>query len=136
MPVYEASESDFELIPEGEIVSAKVKEIKAEILEFGPRLNWAFEVTETPWEGVRILDSSSQKFTIDPPSKFYEWSCQLLGRTFEVGDPIDTEDLIGLPCRVEIAHKPAKDDPSRVWLRVGSLIAPRGQTKTAEEVFG
>lgn len=136
MPVYEATESDFELVPEGEIVAAKVKEIKAETLDFGPRLNWAFEITEAPWEGVRVLDSCSQKFTIDPPSKFYEWACQLLGRTFEIGEQIDTDDLVGLSCRIEIAHKPAKDDPERKWLRVGTLMAPREQTKTAEDVFG
>ena len=136
MPQYTATESDFEMIPEGEIVAAKVKEVRAEVLEFGPRLNWAFEVTQSPWEGIRILGSSSQKFTIDPPSKFYEWACQLLGRTFEVGEGIDTDDLVGLPCRIEIEYKPDKEDPKRHWMRPGSVIAPRGHTKTAEEVFG
>lgn len=136
MPEFTAEESSFEMIPEGEIVSAKVVEIRAEVLDFGPRLNWAFEVTESPWEGTRILGSSSQKFTIDPPSKFYEWACQLLGRTFEVGEGIDTDDLIGLPCRIEIEYKDDKEDPKRKWMRPATVIAPRGQTKTAEDVFG
>lgn len=136
MPQYTATESDFEMIPEGEIVSAKVKEIKAEVLEFGPRLNWVFEVTQAPWDGYTILGSSSQKFTIDPPSKFFVWACQLLGRTFEVGDGIDTDDLVGLPCRLEIEYKPDSKDPERKWMRPAEVFAPRGATKTAEDVFG
>lgn len=136
MPEFTAEESSFEMIPEGEIVSAKVASIEAETMDFGPRLKWAFEVTQAPWEGIKILGGSSQKFTIDPPSKFYEWACQLLGRTFEVGDGINTDDLIGLPCRIEIEYKPDKDDPKRMWMRPATVIAPRGQTKTAEDVFG
>jgi hypothetical protein len=136
MTEFIAEESSFEMIPEGEIVAAKVVSIEPKVMDFGPRLNWAFEVTESPWEGTKILGSSSQKFTIDPPSKFYEWAVQLLGRTFDVGDGIDTDDLIGLPCRIEIEYKPDAEDPERKWMRPATVIAPRGGTKTAEDVFG
>jgi hypothetical protein len=129
------------MIPEGTIVAAKVISIEENNdLQFegrpSPRLNWAFEITESPWGGYKILGSSSQKFTIDPPSKFYEWAVQLLGRTFEVGDGIDTEDLIGLPCRIEIEYKPDSRDPERMWMRPATVIGPRGSSKTAEDVFG
>lgn len=136
MPVLEASESSFEMIPEGDIVAAKVAEIEQKTLDFGERLNWKFEVTEAQWEGYKINGSTSMKFTIDPPSKFYEWAVQLLGRTFELGENIDTDDLIGLQCRIEIEHKPDADNPERMWMRVGTVIGPRGSTKTAEDVFG
>lgn len=139
MPVMQAEESSFEMIPEGTIIGAKVSEIEQKTLDFGDRLNWKFEIIESgQFEGYRINGSTSMKFTIDPPSKFYEWATQILGRTFEVGEAVDTDDLIGLPCRIEIEHKADKDDPERMWMRVATVIAPRdgGTPKTAEDVFG
>jgi hypothetical protein len=126
------------MIPEGTIIAAKVVEIEEKNLDFGDRLNWKFEITESgPFQEYKINGSTSKKFTIDPPSKFYEWATQLLGRTFDIGESVDTDDLIGLPCRIEIEHKPDKEDPNRFWMRVASVIGPRsGETKTAEEVFG
>lgn len=137
MATYKATESDFVLIPEGTVVVAMVKEIEEKELSFGPRLNWKFEVTEGEYKGWTINDGTSPKFSIDPPSKMYEWTVQLLQRTFEVGDPMNTDDLIGLPCRIEIGHKPDKDDPQKSWMRVETLLPPRGvASATAEEVFG
>jgi hypothetical protein len=93
-----AEESSFEMIPEGEIVAAKVVGIEGKTFDWGDRLNWKFEVTEKGvWEGYKINGSTSRKFTIDPSSKFYEWSVELLGRTFDVGESVETDDLIGLP---------------------------------------
>lgn len=136
MPVLKAEESSFEMIPEGAIVAAKVHSIEMKTLDFGDRLNWKFAVTESPWEDYKINGSTSLKFTIDPPSKFYEWSVQLLGRAFDVGDGVDTDDLIDLPCRIEIEYQPDKEDPQKNWMRVASLIGPRGSSATAESVFG
>lgn len=136
MPVLHAEESSFEMIPEGTIVAAKVESIEMKTLDFGDRLNWKFEILEPQWEGYKVNGSTSLKFTIDPPSKFYEWAVQLLGRTFELGESVDTDDLIGLPCRIEIEHKPDAQDPERMWMRAGTVIAPRQNTKTAEDVFG
>ena len=133
-----AEESSFEMIPEGEIVSAKVVDIERKKFDWGERLNWKFEVTEPGnWLEYKINGSTSLKFTIDPPSKFYEWSVQLLGRTFDVGDDVETEDLIGLPCRIEIDYQPDKDDEKKNWMRAGTVIGPRGASGvTSEDVFG
>lgn len=137
MPVMTAEESSFEMIPEGTIIAAKVAEIEKKTLDFGDRLNWKFEITESgPYKEYKINGSTSLKFTIDPPSKFYEWAVQLTGRTFEVGESVDTDDLIGLPCRIEIEHQQDKQDEERYWMRVATVIGPRDSTKTAEDVFG
>lgn len=133
-----AEESSFEMIPEGEIVAAKVVEIEGKTFDWGERLNWKFEVTEKgTWEGYKINGSTSRKFTIDPPSKFYEWSVELLGRTFEVGDSVETDDLTGLPCRIEIEWQPDKDDEKKHWMRASTVIRARGSSGvTSEDVFG
>ncbi len=133
-----AEESSFEMIPEGEIVAAKVVGIEGKSFDWGDRLNWKFEVTEKGnWDGYKINGSTSLKFTIDPPSKFYEWSVELLGRTFEVGESVETDDLIGLPCRIEIEWQEDKDDEKKHWMRAYSLIRARGTSGvTSEDVFG
>jgi hypothetical protein len=137
MPVYEATESDFELIPEGAVVPCKVIEIELKQLDFGPRLNWKFEITDGEHQGFKINDGTSPKFSVDPPSKLYEWACMLLGRTFEVGDNLDTDDLIGLPCRVEVGHKPDREDPKKMWMRAETVMPPRSASaSSAEDVFG
>ncbi len=133
-----AEESSFEMIPEGEIVAAKVVGIEGKTFDWGDRLNWKFEVTEKGvWEGYKINGSTSRKFTIDPSSKFYEWSVELLGRTFDVGESVETDDLIGLPCRIEIEWQEDKDDEKKHWMRATTLIRARGSSGvTSEDVFG
>ncbi len=133
-----AEESSFEMIPEGEIVAAKVVGIEGKSFDWGDRLNWKFEVTEKgTWEGYKINGSTSLKFTIDPPSKFYEWSVELLGRTFDVGESVETDDLIGLACRIEIEWQEDKDDEKKHWMRASTLIRARGTSGvTSEDVFG
>ena len=142
MPVVEATESDFELIPEGTIVHARVKFISEILTLQGPRgdfekLDWKFEITEGEFKGITVNDGTSPKFSIDGPSKLYEWASILLGRTFDLGERIDTDDLVGLSCRIEIGHKPGKDDPEKVWLRVETLMPASGAgSGSAEDVFG
>lgn len=141
MATVEATESEFEMVPEGDIVKAKVKSIEGPVtIQWGDksfeRFNWKFEITEGEYKGFHINDGTSPKFSVDPPSKLYEWACMLLGRTFEVGETFDTDDLVGLPCRIEVGYKPDKEDPNKFWMRVETLMPATGSTASAEDVFG
>ena len=140
MPTYETKESSN--IPEGEIVAAKVSKIEEKPEWEFPALAFQFEVTEGEWEGWNINDNASPKFTISPPSKLYQWAIVLLNRTFEVGESFNTDDLLGMPCRIEIGWKPDKEldedgNPARYWMRVETMLPPRGAVAaSAGEVFG
>lgn len=132
-----ATESDFEIIPEGSIVAARVKSIEEQVLEFGPRFNWKFEVTEAgPYQGYTVNANSSQKFVLHENCKLMNWAIALLQRTFEEGEGLDTDDLIGLDCRILIEHQPDRDDPEKMWMRVADVMPPRGKSMAAEDVFG
>lgn len=141
MPIVEATESEFELIPEGTIVAARVKEISdVKEIEGGRRgtfekIDWKFEVTDGEYKGMFVNDGTTPKFSVDPPSKLYEWATALLGRTFDVGERLDTDDLLGLACRIEVGHRPDANDPKRIWMRVETLMPARG-VGSAEDVFG
>ena len=141
MPVVEAIESEFEMIPEGTIVHARVSEISdVKEIQGGrtgtfEKIDWKFEVTDGEYKGMFVNDGTTPKFSVDPPSKLYEWATTLLGRTFDVGERLDTDDLLGLPCRIEVSHKADNNDPPRMWMRVETLMPPRG-AGSAEDVFG
>lgn len=135
MPVFGAEESTFEMIPEGTIVAAKVLSIVPVTLQFGPKLNWKFEVTEPgDWQGYKINGSTTQNFTLHEKCKLMQWASALLGRVFEVGDQLDTDDLIGLPCRILIEWQPDKNDDEKFWMRAGDVMGVRAHG--AEAVFG
>ena len=62
---------------------------------------------------------------MSPKSKLFAWSRALLG---DVPDTLDTDDLIGLPCRLSIVLK-TKDDGSE-YNKVDAVLAPKpGQKK-------
>lgn len=136
MPAYTAEERPFDLIPEGTILAARVTAIILKSFPDYNRLNWTVEITEGEHKGMSIYGSTSEKFSADPPSYFYKWACELLERTIAVGEQINTDDLIGLPCRIEIGHQADRDDPQRTWLRIADLVRPRGATVGADSVFG
>ena len=135
MPIYEAAETDFELVPEGTIVHAVVKAIELKSWDWGDRLNWKFEITDGEYKGMLINDGTSPKLSIDPPSKLYKWATALLGRTLDVGERLDTDDLIGLRCRIVVGHKPDKNNPDTIWLRADEVF-PASGAGSAEDVFG
>ena len=58
--------------------------------------------------------------SLSPKSKLFAWSRALLG---EVPDTLDTDDLIGLPCRLSIVLK-TKDDGSE-FNKVDAVLAPK-----------
>ena len=137
MPKYQAKESDFELIPEGSIVAAKVLSIEEETLKFGDILKWKFEVTEAgPYLGYNVHGKTSTKFVIPENCKLMQWASALLQWTFDEGDGLATDDLLCLRCRILIEWDQDKADEDKYWMRVVDVMPPRGQSMTAENVFG
>lgn len=94
--------------------TATVASIEPTEGQFGPQLQWDF----------RLEDGSSQRAwcstSLSPKSKLFAWSRALLG---EVPDTLDTDDLIGLPCRLSIVLK-TKDDGSE-FNKVDAVLAPK-----------
>lgn len=98
---------------------ATVESITTTTGQFGEQLQWDFKLLD---------DGSSQRAwcstSLTPKSKLFAWSRALLG---EVPDTLDTDSLIGLPCRLSILLK-TKDDGSE-FNKVDAVLPPKPNQK-------
>lgn len=98
--------------------TATVASIEQTDGQYGPQLQWDF----------RLEDGSSQRAwcsqSLTPKSKLFAWAKALLG---EVPDSIDTDDLLGLPCRLSIVMR-TREDGSETN-KVDNVLAPKAGQK-------
>ena len=116
---------ELDLIPEGEVVNVRLLSVEYnEFIYNGEqiqKLRWGFAVTDPgPWQGKTITGDTSKNFTAHPNCKAYNWAIALTGKDYATGEEMDTEDLIGLPARIIIQHKPGKD--GRLWMRAREVL--------------
>lgn len=109
---------EFQVLDTG-TYTATVATIEKTEGQYGDQLQWDF----------RLEDGSMQRawcsMSLTPKSKLFAWARALLG---EVPDTLDTDDLIGLPCRLSILLK-TRDDGSETN-KVDAVLAPKpGQKK-------
>lgn len=130
IPVGQASEdTDFTLIPEGEVVAcavANLEQVPSNYLDDDGKpkdqFQWDFVVTEDgPYLGTKIRSWTTTNFVAHPNCKAYTWSKAIARRDFSAGEVFDTDDLIGKACRIVIGH--SKDGK---WHRVENVLPKRG----------
>jgi len=98
--------------------TATVASITATTGLYGEQLQWDFT----------LEDGSSQRAwcstSLTPKSKLSFWTKALLG---DVPDTLDTDALIGLPCRLSIVAKTKEDGTE--YNKVDQVLAPRKNQK-------
>ena len=82
--------------------------------QFGPQLEWMFAL-----DGDNTMKAWCSK-NYSGKSKLTRWAAALLGQAPEL---LDTDDLIGKPCRLSIVLK-AREDGSE-FNKVDEVLAPR-----------
>jgi hypothetical protein len=78
---------------------------------------WTFKIYEGPYAGMTVEGSSEPNVTnADTPSGFLAlarpWYETLLGRELRLGEAVDTDVLLGLPCQITVKHldpRPKRD---------------------------
>lgn len=109
--------NDFLVLEAGTYV-AKIARIEAAEGKFGPQLQWDFDL-----EGggsIRAWCGAS----LTPKSKLFGWVKALLGN---VPDELETDDLVGLPCRLMITVR-TRDDGTETN-RVETILPVRQQQR-------
>jgi hypothetical protein len=134
------SSSGFELIPEHEVVPARLVEVTANSFKLKDtgeeihKLRWVFVVTQPgPFEGKEVWGNSSQVFTAHPNCIAYNWAVAITGTEFQDGDDFDTDDIMGAPCRIMIKH--TTDKQERTWMRVKEVLPPKAGTGAQDIPF-
>jgi hypothetical protein len=116
------------LIQPNEIVNVRLSAVERRDFQWEgedrKRLRWEFMVTdEGPWKGKMIWGETSTNYVAHPNCKAYNWAATFLGHQPDVSEGLDTDDLIGLPCRILIYHK--TDGQGRTWMRAKEVLPPK-----------
>lgn len=127
-----------QLIPEGEVIHARLQDISERSFTYDKqkieKLHWIFLVTDEAfpsWNGKEVFGDTSTNFSAHPNCRAYNWVTALTGKQYGVDDELDTDALIGLPCKVIIGHKP--DNQGRTWMRVRDVLPARAPTASPED---
>ena len=65
---------------------------------------WEFSITEGIYGGLRAWGETEPRLTNREGNKVRAWAETLLGTTFELGQGLNTDDLLMLPCVVVVDH--------------------------------
>lgn len=73
---------------------------------------WEFEITDGEFMGLRAWGETETALSTHPDNLVRQWGEALRGAPFEIGEGLDTDDLIGLPCSITVRHdepRPRRD---------------------------
>lgn len=99
---------------------------------------WEFQITDGEFAGLRAWGDTEPKLTNHPDNKVRQWAETLRGAEFEMGEGLDTDDLIGLPCIITVANvkEEKKNSPGEYWYRTPVKdVFPVDATADAEPPF-
>ena len=85
--------------------------------KFGDGYRWKFKVTVE--DEVIELDKITWSRSMGPKSNNRKFLSAIAGRQIEVGETIDTDDLIGRSCRVMIKNDPEDAD---AWPKITDIL--------------
>lgn len=70
--------------------------------EYGPALEWVFEIVHGASTGCRVSGKTNLTNSLGPTCKFGRWWFALTGVRVKEGEKVDTESLINKCCWAEI----------------------------------
>jgi hypothetical protein len=120
MPVLTLEDANWVgLIPDDEVLQARITGVKQNKKPFTNddgsevwRMEFSFviEDTQSPFDGTRIWGDTPVTFNSHPDCKLRAWAQEILGLDMEPGFTLDTDQLVGLHCRVVVALRKYKKD--------------------------
>lgn len=121
-----------DVIPNNTLLDARVANIelvqRTWETESGPsttdKLNWRFTITEDgQFQGLDIYTDTPTTFTASPNCIAYGWTTAITGHQFSDGDVFDTDNLIGMPCRIIVEKRQSKRT-GRDYNKVQNVLPP------------
>lgn len=74
--------------------------------------SWEFKITDGEFAGIVAYGDTDAKVTNLDGDPVRQWAETLLGRELSVGEELDTDLLLGLPCKITVTHdepRPRRD---------------------------
>lgn len=133
-------------IPDETFLNARLSEISLREFSFNDRktgeaktgrvFEWWFEVSEEgKYKERKVKGQTDAIISNHPRNKLRAWAETLLGRDLGVGQPLNTDELVGLPVKIYVKHEADRKDPSKTYERVDDLIPVTGGALPGEPPF-
>ena len=106
---------------------AKVLIVQETTSDYGPQLEWRFEVTRPDGSPHELRGWSGMKFA--PGTKLYAWAEKLAGGQIPLTTDLDTDELSGLECDIKVEIKASQQ--GQQVNRVTELAVADSMTKKA-----
>jgi hypothetical protein len=125
-------------------IAEKEAKFKADDGSVKMRVEFSFVITEPDlaWDGQRIWGDTPTTFTTNPDCKLRAWSTEILGDELGPGFALDTDLLVGMPCRIVVgAREYQQNNMDKVHNFVKDVIRAKGAairplvSNTNEEPF-
>lgn len=124
MPRSTMTHEDQYKLPKETLLPAALKSVTEETIPYVDKngkdqvftkWTWEFEIIDGEYMGLHAWGESEPRLTNHPDNKVRQWGETLTGTEFDIGDGIDTDDLLGLTCCVvvdNVEHKKKNGDIS------------------------
>ena len=66
---------------------------------------WEFDIIDGDYNCEKAWGETDPKVTSSSDDPVRQWSETLLGRDLELGEELDTDLLVGLPCQIVVRHE-------------------------------
>lgn len=63
---------------------------------------WEFEITDGEYAGLRAWGETEDRLTTHPDNLVRQWAESIRGVAFELGEGLDTDDLLAAPCVIVV----------------------------------
>lgn len=69
---------------------------------------WKYKIVDGDHEGLTLYGDTPAEYTNDENDKVRAWAETLMGRELDLGEDLDTDLIIGLPCLVSVRNDEAR----------------------------
>ncbi len=122
-------------LPEDSIHTARLESIELRNFEWtdrktgelkqGQSLDWWWVITRTNYGdqyiGRRLKSECNARLTNRSDNYFRKWAEALRKKPIEVGESLDTDQLLGLEAEIVIAYRKDRNDPTKSWAFVSDV---------------
>jgi hypothetical protein len=137
MPILTVEESNYAgPIPADTILPAKITAVRQVMARgyknddgsdaFRIEFTFVIEDAESLWDGVKLWGDTTNKLINHPDCKLWQWAQEILVSELPPGFQLDTDLLVGNPCRIVVGMREyEKDGQNKIHNFVGDVMRPR-----------
>ena len=128
MKILQQEAGEWELLPE-DVYEAEVVSITDKPTKYGEALNWEFILLDEGVEDRKAWGMTSKNLVPLDRCKLYAWA-KTIGIELQEGEDLDTDDILGRPCRVLTENYEGTDGITRS--RVKEVLASKRKQESVK----